>query len=110
MRRLTDALKSLLLKLCAPFNWLAKTLLLSLIKAYQYLLSPWVGNQCRFHPTCSHYAIEAINRFGVIKGGYLMLRRLLKCQPWHKGGFDPVPEAFASDEPKKSCNCSKKNS
>ena len=62
------------------------------IHGYRYLLSPWIGNQCRFYPSCSHYAEEAINTYGLSKGGYLTLRRLLKCHPWHKGGIDPVPQ------------------
>ncbi len=60
------------------------------IHGYRYVLSPWIGNQCRFYPTCSHYAEDAINTYGVAKGGYLTLRRLLKCHPWHPGGLDPV--------------------
>ena len=60
------------------------------IHGYRYVLSPWIGNQCRFHPTCSYYAEDAINIYGVTKGSYLTLRRLLKCHPWHAGGFDPV--------------------
>ena len=68
-------------------RWLA----LRLIWLYRYLLSPWVGNQCRFYPSCSHYAEEAIARHGVLRGGYLTVRRLLKCHPWHPGGEDPVP-------------------
>ncbi|WP_231745307.1 MULTISPECIES: membrane protein insertion efficiency factor YidD [Microbulbifer] len=68
-------------------NWLA----IKLIHAYRFLLSPWVGNQCRFYPTCSHYAEEALKTHGLGKGGYLTLRRLIKCHPWHPGGLDPVP-------------------
>lgn len=70
---------------------LMQTLLLTLIKGYQFLLSPWLGNQCRFYPTCSHYAAEAIQRHGSVRGGMLALRRLGRCHPWHPGGFDPVP-------------------
>ena len=66
-------------------------LMIRLIRIYRWLLSPWIGNQCRFHPTCSCYAEEAIKRHGAIKGGYLMCARLIKCHPWHPGGFDPVP-------------------
>jgi len=69
-------------------------LLLRLIKLYQLVLSPWLGVHCRFHPTCSSYAITALERFGVWKGGYLILRRLAKCHPWHEGGLDPVPNKF----------------
>ena len=62
------------------------------IHGYRYLLSPWIGNQCRFYPTCSHYAEDAINTYGLPKGAYLSLRRLLKCHPWHQGGIDLVPQ------------------
>lgn len=79
-----------------------KSLAISSIHGYRYLLSPWIGNQCRFYPTCSYYAEEAINRFGVTKGGYLTLRRLLKCHPWHAGGIDLVPEAEKPEGPAKT--------
>lgn len=68
-----------------------KTLLLTLIRAYQYLLSPWVGNQCRFYPTCSEYARQAIELHGPARGSWLASRRLCRCHPWHEGGMDPVP-------------------
>ncbi|NJD06788.1 MAG: membrane protein insertion efficiency factor YidD [Methylococcaceae bacterium] len=68
--------------------------LVQLIKLYRLVLSPWLGYHCRFHPTCSSYAITAIERFGVWKGGYLTIRRLAKCHPWHEGGLDPVPKKF----------------
>jgi putative membrane protein insertion efficiency factor len=68
-----------------------KRLLLALIRAYQYLGSPWVGNQCRFYPTCSEYAREAIGRYGALHGGLLAARRLFRCHPWCEGGADPVP-------------------
>jgi uncharacterized protein len=64
---------------------------IKLIHLYRYLLSPWIGNQCRFYPSCSHYSEEAINLHGFFVGSYLTLRRLLKCHPWHPGGLDPVP-------------------
>jgi uncharacterized protein len=70
----------------SPQYWAIKS-----IQGYRYVLSPWVGNQCRFYPTCSYYAEEAINTHGFTKGGYLTLRRLIKCHPWHSGGMDPVP-------------------
>ena len=70
-----------------------KRLLLAIIRAYQFLLSPWVGNQCRFYPTCSHYAAEAIDRHGAVRGVWLALRRIGRCHPWHPGGMDPVPDA-----------------
>lgn len=65
--------------------------MLSLIKLYQFLFSPWVGNNCRFHPTCSEYAKTAITRYGSIRGSWLAMKRLSHCHPWHPGGADPVP-------------------
>lgn len=64
---------------------------LFLIRAYQLLLGPFVGNICRFAPTCSEYAAEAIEKFGILKGIVLGLKRIGKCHPWHPGGHDPVP-------------------
>jgi len=64
---------------------------ISFVKAYQRWLSPLLGNNCRFNPTCSFYAIEAINRFGVTKGCWLASKRILKCHPLNAGGEDPVP-------------------
>ena len=66
-------------------------LMLFVIRAYRYLLSPWWGNQCRFDPICSEYAMQAIEQHGALRGSWLALRRLTKCHPWHRGGFDPVP-------------------
>jgi putative membrane protein insertion efficiency factor len=66
-------------------------LIIFVIKAYQYLISPWLGLNCRFHPTCSHYAIEAYQRYGMIKGCWLTIRRLARCHPWGGSGEDPVP-------------------
>jgi len=65
--------------------------LVGLIKVYQVLLSPFFGQQCRFYPTCSHYAIEAIHKHGALLGGYYTIRRLLRCNPWCEGGHDPIP-------------------
>lgn len=64
---------------------------IALIKGYQKFISPLIGNNCRFNPTCSFYAIEAINRFGLIKGGWIASKRILKCHPLNAGGEDPVP-------------------
>lgn len=68
-----------------------KTVLLKLIGFYQLALSPFFGQQCRFYPTCSHYAKEAIERHGSLHGGWLAIKRILKCAPWHPGGIDEVP-------------------
>ncbi len=70
-----------------------KILLLWLIQAYQLLVSPWLGPCCRFYPTCSAYALTAIERFGIVYGSWLALRRVVRCHPFHPGGYDPVPEA-----------------
>lgn len=61
------------------------------VRAYRLLLSPWVGHGCRFQPTCSVYALEALDRHGAAKGTVLMLRRLARCHPWGGSGYDPVP-------------------
>lgn len=68
-----------------------KYILLALLYGYRYAISPWLGQNCRFHPTCSAYAIEAINRHGAWRGGWLTIKRLGRCHPWHPGGIDPVP-------------------
>ncbi len=67
-------------------------ILITAIKGYQCCISPLFAPSCRFTPSCSHYAVEAISRFGAIKGGWLTTKRLLKCHPLHPGGEDPVPE------------------
>ncbi|MFA5983689.1 MAG: membrane protein insertion efficiency factor YidD [Methylococcaceae bacterium] len=69
-------------------------LLITIIKLYKYFISPLLGQNCRFYPSCSSYALEAIQRHGALLGSYLTLKRLLKCQPFHPGGIDPVPEKF----------------
>ncbi|MCL2657845.1 MAG: membrane protein insertion efficiency factor YidD [Betaproteobacteria bacterium] len=68
-----------------------KTLLVFLLRAYRILLSPFLGRNCRFHPSCSAYAIEALERYGAIKGSWLAARRVMRCHPWNPGGYDPVP-------------------
>lgn len=62
-----------------------------LIRGYQLLVSPLLGPRCRFHPSCSQYALEAIELHGALRGTWLALRRLSRCHPWHAGGYDPVP-------------------
>lgn len=61
------------------------------VRAYRLLLSPWVGHACRFQPTCSAYALEALERHGAFRGGWLTLRRIGRCHPWGGWGYDPVP-------------------
>ncbi len=68
-----------------------KQVLMVLVRAYQLVLSPLMGSQCRFQPTCSHYAIEALQKHGAWRGSWLALRRIGRCHPWHPGGYDPVP-------------------
>lgn len=68
-----------------------KALALALLRAYQYFLRPLLGANCRFYPSCSDYAREAIERHGVVRGSWLAVRRLGRCHPYHPGGFDPVP-------------------
>lgn len=61
------------------------------IRVYQWLVSPWLAPRCRFYPSCSHYALEALEVHGSLRGSWFALRRLARCHPWHPGGFDPVP-------------------
>lgn len=68
-----------------------RAFLIGAIRAYRLLLSPWLGNACRFEPTCSQYAIDALQRHGVLAGSLLSAARLARCHPWCEGGCDPVP-------------------
>jgi uncharacterized protein len=70
-----------------------RSLVRGAIRFYQLAVSPLVGPACRFHPSCSQYALEAVSRFGVLRGGWLAVRRLGRCHPFHPGGYDPVPPA-----------------
>ena len=72
---------------------LGARLVVLLVRGYQLLISPVLGPRCRFHPSCSHYVIEAVQTHGVIVGLWLGIRRLLRCHPLHPGGYDPVPPA-----------------
>jgi putative membrane protein insertion efficiency factor len=68
-----------------------RTLLTLIVRFYRYFISPMLGVNCRFFPSCSCYAEEALHQHGALRGSYLTLRRLLRCHPWHAGGYDPVP-------------------
>ncbi len=63
------------------------------VRGYRLLFSPWVGHNCRYQPTCSAYALEALERHGGVRGGWLAFRRILRCHPWGRSGYDPVPGA-----------------
>jgi hypothetical protein len=70
---------------------LPQRLLIALVRAYRLLFSAWLGNGCRFEPTCSAYALQALQEYGAAAGSYLTMRRLARCHPWCAGGIDPVP-------------------
>ena len=70
--------------------------LIVLVKGYRLLLRPWLGSGCRFEPTCSTYSLQALEQHGAVRGSYLTLRRLARCQPWCDGGHDPVPPATST--------------
>lgn len=76
-------MKALLQILSFPF--------ILVIKLYQWIISPWLGSQCRFTPTCSHYAIGALKKYGPVKGVWLTVKRIARCNPWGGHGHDPVP-------------------
>jgi putative membrane protein insertion efficiency factor len=71
-------------------------ILIALIKLYRYAISPYLAPSCRYTPTCSSYAIEAVQRFGIFRGSWLAVRRIGRCHPWHAAGYDPVPENNSS--------------
>lgn len=68
-----------------------RRVLIGVVRLYQIVISPLLGPNCRFHPSCSQYAIEALSKHGAVRGGYYAARRILRCQPFHAGGYDPVP-------------------
>lgn len=82
-------------------NWPAKFLVM-IVRGYQLFLSPVIGSSCRFQPTCSHYAIEALRTHGAFKGSWLAIRRVGRCHPWNPGGYDPVPPGRSG---KRDCGC-----
>jgi putative membrane protein insertion efficiency factor len=83
-----------------------KTLLLILLRAYKFGISPFLGQNCRFYPSCSDYAAEAIREHGACRGAALAVARLCKCHPWHPGGLDPVPEKSPQTTSTTACGCS----
>jgi putative membrane protein insertion efficiency factor len=82
----------------SPRLW-PRRLLAAPVRAYRFFLSPWLGSACRFEPTCSRYALEALDAHGAGVGTYLAARRVLRCHPWCHGGFDPVPPSSSSTTP-----------
>ena len=80
---LVHKLKQLLRIISLPF--------IALIKLYQWIISPWIGPKCRYTPTCSHYAVEALRKHGLFKGLWLAVKRISRCHPWGGSGYDPVP-------------------
>jgi putative membrane protein insertion efficiency factor len=70
-----------------------KQILVFLVRGYQIMISPYFPSSCRYQPTCSHYAIDALQKHGAIKGTWLSTKRILRCHPWAEGGLDPVPTA-----------------
>lgn len=68
-----------------------RLILIALIHFYRYAISPLLGRRCRFFPSCSEYALEAVGKHGALKGSWLSCKRVCRCHPWHPGGFDPVP-------------------
>lgn len=77
--------------------WSMRQVATLLIRLYQLTVSPLLGPRCRFYPSCSQYALEALARFGCMRGGWLALKRIGRCHPWHPGGFDPVLPACTGD-------------
>ena len=76
---------------------LPQRMLVAIVRGYRLLLSPWLGSQCRFEPTCSAYALQALVERGAAEGSYLAARRILRCHPWCAGGYDPVPGTAPRD-------------
>lgn len=81
-----------------------KRILIFLITVYRVGISPYLGPSCRYHPTCSKYAIDAIQHHGSLKGTWMAIRRILSCHPWSEGGYDPVPGTNADQSPSTKTN------
>ncbi len=79
-----------------------KYLLIGLLKAYRAVISPLYGQVCRYHPSCSAYALEAVTTHGSVRGSWLAVRRLARCHPWAAGGYDPVPTSAPADDHRRS--------
>ncbi len=101
------------------FGWhrVPQRVLIGLVRGYRLVLSPWLGSSCRFEPTCSAYALEALQRHGAAAGTYLAAARVLRCHPWCDGGIDPVPRhvpslfrRFAGEAPVQASHSSDKTS
>lgn len=82
----------------------AKIILTGLIRGYQYIISPLLPAACRYQPTCSEYGLEAIHRYGALRGGWLTLKRLGRCHPWGGHGYDPVPGSGDAARPSDGCH------
>jgi uncharacterized protein len=80
-------------------------LLVWILRAYQLMLSPMLGQNCRFYPSCSNYAIEALRTHGAARGSYLAARRVCRCHPWNEGGHDPVPPPHHNNSSTAACGC-----
>ena len=77
--------------MCQGVDWGVRRVLVLAVRVYQRGISPYLPRRCRFHPTCLEYVAQAILRHGIFQGGWLSPKRILKCGPWHPGGYDPVP-------------------
>ncbi|MDX2113427.1 MAG: membrane protein insertion efficiency factor YidD [Alphaproteobacteria bacterium] len=82
---------------------LARTIAIAAIRCYQLAISPWLGKNCRFTPSCSTYATEAVSQHGVLRGSWLAIKRLLRCQPWGASGHDPVQFTHSSHSSSNHC-------